>query len=362
MWRGRNQKQLPVFLQHQQPIPRQAQGPGSEPVPAPEDPARLQRHAAQGLAVFLAAVKSEEMATTDHAGRIVIGKGLVRGPDRFQLGALDPELNRSGSIAGREKNQGGRRQRGGGVHRSTAPGSPAKAKQNLSAGRIRRYQSGAGEKQHLAAAAQGGRGGRGIAGLVIGGGPQDSPRSSIEGNQPCLVSSAKVEEHPAVLDQRGAGGAEKALANAEFLVGVQAPDFPAVLQLQTMQHSLGAEGVDLAFPNRRGGSRPAVETEIVPVIGGIVVLPQWAAGLSLKALHLFAVFEAMEQNQAAGLHHGSTEPFSQRLPPEDGRPRGGPGIGNRRSPVDAVPLRAQELGPVRRSGRPRTDRMLSCTQ
>src|SRR5262249_38778439 len=134
--------------------------------------------------------------------------------------------------------------------------------------------------------------------------------------------------------------------DAEFLVRVHTPDFPAAVEVDTVECALGAESVNASPGDGGGGARSFVETKIVAVACRIVVQPDGLASSRIERLANFLGASAMEKDQSRLRHNRRAESLPDILLPYDCRTALRPPRGQIIPGINAVARRAQKLGPV----------------
>src|SRR5687767_11024651 len=108
-----------------------------------------------------------------------------------------------------------------------------------------------------------------------------------------------------------------------------------------MQLSFGAERIDNLVHHHGHRTRTGVEAEVVVIRRGIRVPPLRRAGGGVERLEHFLVLHAVEDQDARADDDRTGEALSDGLAPYDLRTAGSPGVGDRRSLVDAVALWAE---------------------
>src|SRR5690349_1105464 len=107
---------------------------------------------------------------------------------------------------------------------------------------------------------------------MIGGPPHFLARVLVESNDSGGFA-ADIQQQQVPFDKRRGGDAEESFWN--LVVGIHGPlpDLFSAHQLQTVQMTLCAKGVDVVAGDERRGTRPLVHAEIVSVTARIGTLP-----------------------------------------------------------------------------------------
>ncbi len=92
---------------------------------------------------------------------------------------------------------------------------------------------------------------------------------------------------------------KKPFWRAEALPRVLAPDARALREIDRVQLTLGAEGVDDAVGDDRHRARALVEAEVVAIGGRIGVAPLLVAGACVERLDDLFVADTVEEDDAA---------------------------------------------------------------
>ena len=146
---------------------------------------------------------------------------------------------------------------------------------------------------------------RGVAGRVVRGLPEDCAGGGVERHDAGPSGAADIGEHVPGHDQRGRRGPEEPLAHAEGRVGVDVPYLAAGFEVETMQPSLRAECVNASADDHGRGSRPVIETEVVPVARLVSKLPEGLAVLGLQRLDNLFVSQPMKEDKRSRGDGGS---------------------------------------------------------
>ena len=179
--------------------------------------------------------------------------------------------------------------------------------------------------------------------------PQNGAGVRLEGDDARVLPSvhaADVRDDAAVLDQRRSRGTEESLADLKPARGVHAPDALPGCEIDRVQLSLRAEGVDASLRDHGDRPRAFVEPEVVPVTGGVRVTPPRIARPRVERFDDLFVPDAVKQDEPIAGDDWAGEALPDRFAPDFPRTACGPRRGQRWTAVDAVALGTEKLRPV----------------
>ena len=113
-----------------------------------------------------------------------------------------------------------------------------------------------------------------------------------------------------------------------------------------MEFAFRAECIDNAVSDSRCGTRTFVETEVVAIDRGVVVLPLCGASVRIESLDNFASILSMKQDDVALRNNRTGKSLSDVPAPKHFRTTCRPFLRKRWTGIDAVSRRAEELRPV----------------
>src|SRR5262245_35495023 len=135
-----------------------------------------------------------------------------------------------------------------------------------------------------------------------------------------------------------------------MFASVVGPEFLAGREIQCAQLSLSAERIDDAVNDN--GNRPGalIESEVVAIGRGILVLPLSRPFQGIECFHDLPVYDSMKEDDVTLSDNRATETCSHIFPPENLWAGCGPRFENGRSFVDPVACRTEKLRPVAGGG------------
>src|SRR5882672_3279522 len=154
---GGRANEFSSFRENHQLFPREDKGGRANTVLLPANLARFQLDATQAAIISRIgpAMDAIEKAAVMNAGRIMIGKEGIGGPDFLRTAFLDPEQDRAQVVTGGEENQVADDQRSGRADRIAGRRTERKLEKDLAVGRLNCGQTGAREEEGVAPSVDG---------------------------------------------------------------------------------------------------------------------------------------------------------------------------------------------------------------
>ena len=114
-----------------------------------------------------------------------------------------------------------------------------------------------------------------------------------------LRAAADGHDEQIAIDDRHAADAEEVLLEVVLRLGIDLPEFLAVVASEAVEHPLGAVDVNAIAVDHRAGPRAGIVAVAVLVVRRVLELPEQLAGLRVAAGEASVVAEAVEVKQLA---------------------------------------------------------------